>query len=151
MQISFNQSSTSPWSSPALLNRAATSASADDKSKKNDAATAIAPEEQDNVSVHRPEEAEALALQQHQTVTPPPEVFAEIWKDGVRVGSVYTDGQAKLPSSLGGPPLSGNGPMYARLRAEEISRQVGGEVRYVNMPALQVEQTRMQLRAAYGV
>jgi hypothetical protein len=68
----------------------------------------------------------------------------------MKVGVVYTDGQAVLPDRLGGTISSSNGAMFAYMRAQEISQQVGGEVHFVNMPALQVAQTRAQLRSAYG-
>lgn len=80
---------------------------------------------------------------------PAAEVFAEIWKDGMKIGVVYTDGQAMLPN-VGGA-TAGNGAMPAYMRAQQISQQVGGEVRLVNIPALQVAQTRAQLQAAYGL
>jgi hypothetical protein len=80
---------------------------------------------------------------------PPPEIFAEIWKDGMKIGVVYTDGQAILPNS--GGATAGNGAMPAYMRAQQISQEVGGEVRLVNIPALQVAQTRVQLQAAYGL
>lgn len=80
----------------------------------------------------------------------PPEVFAEIWKDGVKIGTVYTDGQAVLPNELGGTTSGGHGAI-AYLRAEEVAHRAGGQVRYVDIPALQVAQTRAQLRSAYGV
>lgn len=79
----------------------------------------------------------------------PAEVFAEIWKDGTKIGTVYTDGQAVLPSSAASA-AAGHGATRPYLRAQEISRLVGGEVPYVDIPALQVAQTRAQLRAAYG-
>lgn len=79
----------------------------------------------------------------------PPEVFAEIWKDGMKVGTVYTDGQAVLPNELGGTTSGGLGAI-AYLRAEEVAHRAGGQVRYVDIPALQVAQTRAQLRSAYG-
>lgn len=81
---------------------------------------------------------------------PPPEVFAEIWKGGMKLGVVYTDGQAVLPSAPTGA-MAGNGTMFAYQRAQQISQEVGGEVRLVNIPALQVAQTRAQLQAAYGL
>lgn len=80
----------------------------------------------------------------------PPEVFAEIWKAGMKIGVVYTDGQAVLPNSPEGT-TAGNGTMFAYMRAQQISQEVGGEVRLVNIPALQVAQTRAQLQAAYGL
>lgn len=80
----------------------------------------------------------------------PPEVFAEIWKDGMKIGTVYTDGQAVLPNELGGTTSGGHGAI-AYLRAEEVAHRAGGQVRYVDIPALQVAQTRAQLRSAYGV
>lgn len=80
----------------------------------------------------------------------PPEVFAEIWKAGMKIGVVYTDGQAVLPNSPEGT-TAGNGAMFAYMRAQQISQELGGEVRLVNIPALQVAQTRAQLQAAYGL
>lgn len=80
----------------------------------------------------------------------PAEVFAEIWKDGMKIGTVYTDGQAVLPNELGGTTSGGHGAI-AYLRAEEVAQRAGGEVHYIDIPALQVAQTRAQLRSAYGV
>ncbi|MGE5467247.1 MAG: hypothetical protein ACM3Y9_07480 [Ignavibacteria bacterium] len=79
-----------------------------------------------------------------------PEVFAEIWKDGVKIGSVYTDGRAVMPSISAGVVAGISGSAVPYIQAEQISRMVGGEVRYVDMPALHVANTRNQLRAAYG-
>jgi hypothetical protein len=106
----------------------------------------------DTVSVHPAAEAQALVAAR-QTVAPAaqlPEVFAEIWKDGMRIGSIYTDGQAVM--SPGAAAIVGGGSStLPYLRAQEVSRIAGGEVRYVDLHALHVAQTRNQLRSAYGV
>lgn len=148
MQIPATQSS--PWSSLGMFNKPGT-AEGDGKTSEA-AATLPGITADETVTVQALDEGSMAALEANQSKVyePPAEVFAEIWKDGVRVGAVYTDGQAELSGSHGGKTL-GNGPMYAQARAEELSRQIGGEVRYVDVAALQVAQVRTQLRSAYGV
>lgn len=80
----------------------------------------------------------------------PPEVFAEIWRDGIRIGSVYTDGTAVLSGSNARVAGTAGSIALPYLEAQRISAMLGGEVRYVDMGALQVAQTRSQLRSAYG-
>jgi hypothetical protein len=134
-----------------MFNRQAAPASADGQAPASGDATAAAPAlEADVVSLHGNATAQSGSTASNSTSAQPPEVFAEIWKDGMKVGVVYTDGQAVLPDRLGGTISSSNGAMFAYMRAQEISQQVGGEVHFVNMPALQVAQTRAQLRSAYG-
>jgi len=146
MQISSAQSSA--WSSLAMPDRQALPA--DDKAKAGSAAAPVlAAEATDSVSLHDHAAAPTPATAPGAASGPPPEVFAEIWKDGMKIGVVYTDGHAALPSMPGSMAASANARL-PYLRAEEISQQVGGEVRYVNIPALQAAQTRAQLRAAYG-
>lgn len=122
-----------------MYNRQPASAAADHPPAKESETAAVATPETDTVSLRGD-----AALVQDSTPSQPSEVFAEIWKDGMKIGVVYADGQATLPSA------AGNGAMSPYLRAEEISRQVGGEVHYVDIPAFKVAQTRAQLRAAYG-
>lgn len=129
-----------------MFNRQAMPASADGPSMKNSEVATIPVQETDTVTLHGNAATGALNSTQDASSSQPPEIFAEIWKDGMKIGVVYTDGQA----ALGGMSTSGSGAMVPYLRAEEISQQVGGEVRYVNIPALRVAQTRTQLRAAYG-
>lgn len=147
MQVSAAQSS--PWSpfarqpAPGQTDTAHTAPTA--------AIELPAPLEEDVVSVHPAGEvvAQAKTAQAARTLHPP-EVFAEIWKDGMRVGTIYTDGEAALAGGIDASPLGARGAMYARMHAEELSRRVGGEVRYVNLDALRIAQNREQLRAAYG-
>lgn len=149
MQIAAAQSS--PWSSLPMFNRPATPDAPQAAANGESADVSVpASSPTDTISLHAPADAAALAQAQMQSGTATPEVFAEIWKNGMKIGAVYTNGQAVLPGGLGGG-IGGGGAMFAQLRAEELSRQVGGEVRYVNIAALRVEQTRTQLRAAYGV
>lgn len=146
MQITAPQSS--PWSSLGLLNKSGTP---EGEGKATEAADALPAAATDDIVAVQALDAEGMAaLEAGKVYEPPAEVFAEIWKDGMRVGAVYTDGQAELSGAHGGKTL-GNGPMYAQARAEELSRQIGGEVRYVDVAALQVAQVRTQLRSAYGV
>lgn len=112
-----------------------------------EAAPAAAPDGE-AVSLHSSAEVQAAQSLQQGAASAQPEVFAEIWKDGMRIGSIYTDGRAVMAAGAG-VPLGGGGLPY--LQAQEISRRVGGEVRYVDLHALHVAQTRGQLRAAYGV
>lgn len=154
MQVSSAQTSpslsSSSWSSLPTFNRQAPPASADGPAKQGGETATIPAQASDTVSLHGSAATGALNPAQNAASNQPPEIFAEIWKDGRKIGVVYTDGQAALPSMLGGMSTSGSGTMVPYLRAEEISQQVGGEVRYVNLPALKVAQTRAQLRAAYG-
>lgn len=148
MQIPATQSS--PWSFLGLQNKSGTPG---DEGKATETAAALpAAAENDVVAVQALDADGMAALEagQSKVYEPPAEIFAEIWKDGMRVGAVYTDGQADLSGAHGGKTL-GNGPMYAQARAEELSRRIGGEVRYVDVAALQVAQVRTQLRSAYGV
>lgn len=141
-------SSSSPWSSIGLPGKPETP---EDEDKAVAAALPVAAE--DDVVAVQPIDAEGLAALeagQNKAFEPPSEVFAEIWKNGMKIGAVYTDGKAELSGAYGGTSL-GNGAMYAQARAEALSRQVGGEVRYVDVAALQVAQVRSQLRSAYGV
>jgi len=125
--------------------------SGDGQAAENGDATPNPVQESDTVSLQGDAAIQAVSAAQNGTSSQPPEVFAEIWKDGMKVGTVYTDGQAVLSNAPSGMTMGGNGAAFAYIRAEEISQQVGGEVRYVNIPALQIAQTRSQLRAAYGV
>lgn len=143
MQISSAQSSA--WSSLAMLDRKAMPA-ADGQAMEGSEAAAVPVQATDTVSLHGSAAARTPDPAQGAASGPPPEVFAEIWKNGMKIGEVYTDGQAALPSGM----AASGGAKLPYLRAEEISQQVGGEVRYVNIPALQAAQTRAQLRAAYG-
>lgn len=106
----------------------------------------------ETVSLHTAAELQAMGATQQAASTAghPPEIFAEIWKDGMRIGTVYTNGEAVMSPPSAGVTGGGQGSTMPYLRAQEISRMVGGEVRYVDLPALQVAQTRSQLRAAYG-
>lgn len=114
---------------------------------QKDTAPSAAVPETDTVSLQSP----PPAAQQAPAKSRAPEVFAEIWKDGKKIGNVYTDGTAIMPTTDAGIAAGSyfNAPMpYAR--AQEISRMVGGEMRVVDLKALQVAQTRNQLRSAYG-
>ena len=114
-------------------------------------ATPSVAQETDTVSLQSLQEAPRPDTAQPIAPGPPPEVFAEIWKDGVKIGSVYTNGQAVLPSVGAGVATgSHNSARMPYVRAQELSLMVGGEVRYVDLRALQVAQTRNQLRTAYG-
>lgn len=147
MQVSAAQSS--PWSP---FSRQPAPGQTDAAHAAPTAAIELpAPLEDDVVSVHPANEiaAQTKTAQTERTLHPP-EVFAEIWKDGLRVGTIYTDGEAAMSGGLNASPLGARGAMFARMQAEELSRRVGGEVRYVNLDALRIAQTREQLRAAYG-
>ncbi|HEX8986562.1 MAG TPA: hypothetical protein VF816_01270 [Rhodocyclaceae bacterium] len=109
---------------------------------------AAEPQQQSEVVSLHP--AAAIEASRQTSAGPTAEVFAEIWKDGMKIGTVYTDGHAVLPNYSTGLVGGGRGPATAYLEAQAISRMVGGEVRFVDLPALRVAQTRTQLRAAYG-
>lgn len=152
MQVSVAQSPLSQ-SSLAMYQRPGTPANdTSTAAHKAEAAPLVTPAPAtETVSVHPAAEAQALATAS-QTAAPAaqvPEVFAEIWKDGMRIGSIYTDGQAIMaPGSAA--IAGGSSGAVPYMRAQEVSRIAGGEVRYVDMHALHVAQTRSQLRAAYG-
>lgn len=80
-----------------------------------------------------------------------PPVYAEIWRDGHKIGEVYVTGEAALPGVPGGLTLHnlGSGLALAQQRAEEIARLTGAEVRYTDADELQAQRTRDQLRIAY--
>jgi len=148
--VQVSSASSSSWSSLAAYKQP-------DAASANDSPAAIvadaAPAEStaaETVTLHGGPVAEAAAAARMPSQTgASPEVFAEIWKDGMKVGVVYADGEAVLPITPGG--IGNSGGRYPYMRAEEVAQQIGGEVHYVNLPALQLAQTRAQLRAAYGV
>ena len=133
-----------------MYNRQAASEPAGEKLATGSEATPVVAAETDTVSLHGNTATQSAAATQNGASAQAPEVFAEIWKDGMKLGTVYTNGEAALPAAFAGMAVGSGGTTYAYMRAEEISRQVGGEVRFVNIPALQVAQTRAQLRSAYG-
>lgn len=110
---------------------------------------AVAPESE-TVSLHAPAQIEAVDQARAAALPHLPEVFAEIWKDGMKIGSIYTDGHADLSTLDASVAASLRGTPHPYLQAQEISRMVGGEIRFVDLQALQVAQRRSQLRAAYG-
>ena len=144
LQVSAAQSSSSQ-SYLAMYQRQATSAGT---ASANPATAPAAEADTETVSLHV--DAAAPSVAQETAAAPSAEVFAEIWKDGSKIGTVYTDGQAVLPALTTGHVAAGQGAGHPYLRAQEISRMVGGEVRYVDLPALQVARTRAQLRSTYG-
>ena len=140
-------------SSLALYQRQGTAANdSSSAAAKTPEAPPIAAPQTDVVSLRTATELQAMgaAKQAATAAGQPPEVFAEIWRDGMKIGSIYTDGRATLAPSAAGIAAGPGGSSLPYLRAQEISRMVGGEVRYVDMQALHVAQTRSQLRAAYG-
>jgi hypothetical protein len=77
-------------------------------------------------------------------------VYAEIWKDGIKVGQVYSDG--RVQSNDGSPaPVGVTSAISAQTRAQQLASQVGGEVRYPGQETAKADKMRAQLRAAYGV
>jgi hypothetical protein len=135
-----------------MFSRQPSPGQAEDKAAKKVADPAVAVLDQEIVTVHAANDAAVSGNATTRSLSPAqaPEVFAEIWKDGMRVGRVYTNGQAELANALGGSSFGASGAMYAQMRAEQISQEVGGEVRYTNLDALKLAQTRDQLRSAYG-
>lgn len=88
-----------------------------------------------------------------QTPMPAP-VYAEIWKDGLRVAVVDSQGSVvSLNGLLASSPMgsSGGGPELAARRAMQIAHAVGGEIRVagqtLDAPTLTM---RAKLKAAYG-
>lgn len=130
-----------------MYNRQAASEPADAKTPTSGEPHSAATQETNTVSLHVTQTTSSI---QNNTTSDLPEVFAEIWKDGMKVGTVYANGEAELPNTPGGTISGGSGTTFAYIRAQEISQQVGGEVHYVNITALQVAQTRAQLHATYA-
>lgn len=92
----------------------------------------------------------------------PSAIYAEIWKDGVRIAAVLTNGTITPGLGLNWPPAVGNDLSVAQRRAHELAQAIGGEVRYAvhherpneNPPSLtdpRTERMRAKLRAAYGL
>jgi len=92
----------------------------------------------------------------------PGAVYAEIWKDGVRIATVHTNGVVTPALGLTWHAVAGDDPGVAQRRADELARAVGGEVRYVSNneraneaspPPVdaRTERMRARLRAAYGL
>lgn len=81
-----------------------------------------------------------------------PGVYAEIWKDGVKVALVdQTGGVTPLSSMVPGSLGSGGGVEVAARRAVQIAVAVGGEIR--SMGAVVSPQTlnmRAKLQTTYG-
>lgn len=76
-------------------------------------------------------------------------VYAEIWKDGMKVGQVFSDGRVTgdgVTIDMGGTSI-----LSAQTRAQQLASQMGGEVRYPGQQDPKAEKMRAQLRAAYGV
>lgn len=76
-------------------------------------------------------------------------LYAEIWKDGVKVGQVYSDGRVVGEGTT--VDMGGTGILSAQTRAQQLASQMGGEVRYPGQSDPKAEKMRAQLRAAYGV
>jgi len=95
------------------------------------------------------------------TAQAPGAVYAEIWKDGVRIAAVHTNGVVTPSFGLTWQPVAGDAAGVAQRRAEELARSLGGEVRYagrgrssetVQPPVdLRTERMRAKLRVAYGI
>jgi hypothetical protein len=148
LQVAAAQSPLSQSSLPMYQQQTAFAAGGQIATRTQAEAAPATKPEGEAVSLHTTAEIQASQSSQPAAANLQPEVFAEIWKDGMRIGSIYTDGRAVMAAGAG-IPLGAGGLPY--LQAQEISRRVGGEVRYVDMHALHVAQTRGQLRAAYGV
>ena len=62
-------------------------------------------------------------------------LYAEIWRDGVRVAEVDIHGQVSSPTGVVGAAGSGlAGPLLAAQRAVQAARQLGGEIRTASGP-----------------
>lgn len=104
---------------------------------------------------------DAQQIDQTLVNTAPGAVYAEIWKDGVRIAAVHTNGAITPSFGLNWLPMAGNDIGVAQRRANELARAVGGEVRYASlgrpnetMPPpvdARTERMRAKLRAAYGI
>lgn len=70
------------------------------------------------------------AVEMRGAANAPAPVYAEIWKDGVKVAQVDIHGQVISASGLaisGGGALAG--PLLAAQRAVQVAQQTGGEIR----------------------
>ncbi len=66
---------------------------------------------------------------------PPGRIYAEIWKDGVKLAQIDVHGQviaADGSVKRGGGALAG--PLLAAQRAVQVARQTGGEIRAAGQP-----------------
>lgn len=85
--------------------------------------------------------------------TAPAPVYAEIWKDGIKVANIDTHGTI---TSFAGPPLAppvggAGGPWLAATRAAQVARAVGGEIRINGLVVdAGTAKMRVRLELAYG-
>jgi len=92
-------------------------------------------------------------LREHLPETPPGRVYAEIWKDDVKVAQVDIHGQVE---SLGGIVANGGsalaGPLLAAQRAVQVAQQTGGEIRSAGQPVDgRTLLMRARLNSAYAI
>ncbi|MBI3523278.1 MAG: hypothetical protein HY066_01920 [Betaproteobacteria bacterium] len=83
-----------------------------------------------------------------------PPVYAEIWKDGIKVAEIDIHGGVNSVNGLvaSAHGTAGNGgPLLAARRAAEIIRSIGGEIRVGGQVIDgQTLDTRARLKMAYG-
>lgn len=141
-----SQSAAQDTAQPSKEKLAATQAPA-----ANDASTGVSPSA--DTSGLRRLSAEEIAALDRQAANdtqgrPSTVVYAEIWKDGIKVGEVFNDGRTAYDTAA---PNDAGGAISAQIRAQQMANEIGGEVRYPGQEAAKIERTRQQLRAAYGV
>lgn len=80
-------------------------------------------------------------------------VYAEIWKDGVKLAEVDIHGQVISSSGLVMPATAGgSGPLVAAQRAAQVAQRMGGEIRTAGqLLDAQTLLMRAKLANAYAV
>ena len=80
-------------------------------------------------------------------------VYAEIWKNGIKIASVDRDGivtslVGPIAPALGGPT---GGPLFAAIRAAQIAQSMGGELRSNGLTVdAGTLRNRVHLETTYG-
>lgn len=80
-------------------------------------------------------------------------IYAEIWKDGVKLAEVDIHGQVISSSGLVMPATAGgSGPLVAAQRAAQVAQRMGGEIRTAGqLLDAQTMLMRAKLANAYAV
>jgi hypothetical protein len=99
---------------------------------------------------------EVLTLSSHRPTTEPTApspVYAEVWKDGLKVANIDTHGTVTSFSGPVASPLGGaiGGPWLAAVRAAQVAQAVGGEIRINGLTVdAGTAKMRARLEVTYG-
>lgn len=104
-------------------------------------------------------ESTAVTLSQRGSDSRPepelPRVYAEVWRDGVKIALVDANGGVRGLAGLVASQIGSGGPggmLLAARRATEVAAAVGGEIRVGGQTLDRATlQTRARLAATYGV